>query len=41
MLDQDVNDRPYVACSFMSLAIARVFNSALAVISKGSHGTSL
>src|SRR4029077_4836047 len=30
MLDQDVNDRPYVASSFMSVAIARVFNSALA-----------
>src|SRR5258708_33489045 len=30
MLDQYVNDRPYVASSFMSVGIARVFNSALA-----------
>ena len=30
MLDQYVNDRPYVASSFMSVAIARVFASALA-----------
>lgn len=30
MLDQYVNDRPYVASSFMSVAIARIFNSALA-----------
>jgi hypothetical protein len=30
MLDQYVNDHPYVASSFMSVAIARVFNSALA-----------
>src|SRR3984893_17206955 len=30
MLDQYVNDRPYVVSSFMSVAIARVFNSALA-----------
>lgn len=29
-LDQYVNDRPYVASSFMSVAIARVFSSALA-----------
>src|SRR5215831_18467708 len=29
-LDQYVNDRPYVASSFMSVAIARVFNTALA-----------
>src|SRR5947209_12585704 len=29
-LDQYVNDRPYVASSFLSVAIARVFNSALA-----------
>jgi 3' terminal RNA ribose 2'-O-methyltransferase Hen1 len=28
-LDQYVNDRPYVASSFLSVAIARVFNSAL------------
>src|SRR5712692_4495527 len=35
MLDQYVNDRPYVASSFMSVAIARVFNSALAGSSKG------
>jgi diadenosine tetraphosphatase ApaH/serine/threonine PP2A family protein phosphatase len=34
MLDQYVNDRPYVASSFMSVAIARVFNSALAGNSK-------
>ena len=34
MLDQYVNDRPYVASSFMSVAIARVFNSALAGTSK-------
>jgi len=35
MLDQYVNDRPYVASSFMSVAIARVFTSALAGSSKG------
>lgn len=35
MLDQYVNDRPYVASSFMSVAIARIFNSALAGTSKG------
>jgi 3' terminal RNA ribose 2'-O-methyltransferase Hen1 len=29
-IDQYVNDRPYVASSFLSVAIARVFNSALA-----------
>src|SRR4051812_6584985 len=29
-LDQYVNDRPYVASSFMSVAIAQVFGSALA-----------
>jgi 3' terminal RNA ribose 2'-O-methyltransferase Hen1 len=29
-LDQYVNDRPYAASSFMSVAISRVFNSALA-----------
>jgi 3' terminal RNA ribose 2'-O-methyltransferase Hen1 len=29
-LDQYVNDRPYVASSFLSVAIARVFSSALA-----------
>ena len=35
MLEQYVNDRPYVASSFMSVAIARVFNSAMAGNSKG------
>ena len=34
MLEQYVNDRPYVASSFMSVAIARVFGSALAGSSK-------
>jgi 3' terminal RNA ribose 2'-O-methyltransferase Hen1 len=34
-LDQYVNDRPYVASSFLSVAIARVLNSALAGTSKG------
>ena len=34
MLEQYVNDRAYVASSFMSVAIARVFNSALAGNSK-------
>jgi 3' terminal RNA ribose 2'-O-methyltransferase Hen1 len=34
MLEQYVNDRPYVASSFMSVAIARIFNSALAGNSK-------
>ena len=29
-LDQYVNDRPYVASSFLSVAIARVFNTAMA-----------
>ncbi len=29
-IDQYVNDRPYVASSFLSVAIARVFNSAMA-----------
>ena len=29
-LDQYVNDRPYAASSFLSVAIARVFDSALA-----------
>jgi 3' terminal RNA ribose 2'-O-methyltransferase Hen1 len=33
-LDQYVNDRPYVASSFLSVAIARVFNTALAGKSK-------
>jgi len=33
-LDQYVNDRPYVASSFLSVAIARVFGSALAGSSK-------
>ena len=35
MLDRYVNDRPYVASSFMSVAIARIFNSALAGTSEG------
>jgi 3' terminal RNA ribose 2'-O-methyltransferase Hen1 len=34
-LDQYVNDRPYVASSFLSVAIARVLSSALAGTSKG------
>ena len=34
-LDQYVNDRPYVASSFLSVAIARVFSSALSGKSKG------
>jgi 3' terminal RNA ribose 2'-O-methyltransferase Hen1 len=34
-LGQYVNDRPYVASSFLSVAIARVFGSALAGRSKG------
>src|SRR4051794_32651547 len=34
MLDQYVNDRPYVASSFMSVAISQVFGSALAGRSK-------
>lgn len=33
-LDQYVNDRPYVASSFLSVAIARIFGSALAGTSK-------
>lgn len=33
-LDQYVNDRPYAACSFLSVAIADVFGSALAGQSK-------
>src|SRR5919201_277087 len=33
-LDQYVNDRPYVASSFLSVAMARVYNSALAGRSK-------
>src|ERR687887_2280207 len=33
-LDQYVNDRPYVASSFLSVAIARVFNTALGGRSK-------
>ena len=35
LLQQYVNDRPYVASSFMSVAIARVFASALGGNSKG------
>jgi hypothetical protein len=34
-LDQYVNDRPYVASSFLSVAIAQVFASALGGRSKG------
>ncbi|HWR16453.1 MAG TPA: 3' terminal RNA ribose 2'-O-methyltransferase Hen1 [Terriglobales bacterium] len=34
-LEQYVNDRPYVASSFMSVAIARIFASALSGTSKG------
>jgi 3' terminal RNA ribose 2'-O-methyltransferase Hen1 len=34
-LDHYVNDRPYVAASFLSVAIARVLSSALAGTSKG------
>src|ERR1700741_3463490 len=34
-LDQYVNDRPYVASSFLSVAIARVLGSALAGTRKG------
>jgi hypothetical protein len=34
-LDQCLNDRPYVASSFLSVAIARVLGSALAGTSKG------
>ncbi|MDR2013414.1 MAG: 3' terminal RNA ribose 2'-O-methyltransferase Hen1 [Rhodanobacter sp.] len=34
-LSQYVNDRPYVASSFLSVAIARVFGSAMAGVSKG------
>src|SRR3982750_445997 len=33
-LDQYVNDRPYVASSFLSVAISRVYNTALAGRSK-------
>src|SRR5919106_3817867 len=33
-LDQYVNDRPYVASSFLSVAIARVYNTALGGRSK-------
>jgi 3' terminal RNA ribose 2'-O-methyltransferase Hen1 len=36
-LDQYVNDRPYAASSFMSVAISRVFNTALGGKSK-THG---
>src|SRR5581483_3786400 len=34
LLEQYVNDRPYVASSFLSVAIARVFRSAMAGTSK-------
>jgi len=34
LLEQYVNDRPYVASSFLSVAIARVFRSAMAGMSK-------
>src|SRR6185369_3086288 len=37
-LDQYVNDRPYVASSFMSVALARVFASAMAGTSKDRPG---
>lgn len=37
-LEQYVNDRPYVASSFFSVAIAEVFGSALAGRSKGRPG---
>src|ERR671915_1996160 len=33
-LDQYVNDRPYVASSFLSVAISRVFGTAMAARSK-------
>lgn len=33
-LDQYVNDRPYVASSFLAVAIARIFNTALSGRSK-------
>lgn len=36
-LDQYVNDRPYVASSFLSVAISRVFGSALGGRSKNRH----
>lgn len=35
LLDQYVNDRPYAASSFLSVAIAQVFGSALGGRSKG------
>src|SRR6266852_1265467 len=35
LLEQYVNDRPYVASSFLSVAIAQVFRSAMAGTSKG------
>lgn len=34
-LDQYVNDRPYVASSFMSVAISRIFGTALSAKNKG------
>jgi 3' terminal RNA ribose 2'-O-methyltransferase Hen1 len=37
-LEQYVNDRPYVASSFLSVAIAQVFGSALAGVSKERPG---
>jgi 3' terminal RNA ribose 2'-O-methyltransferase Hen1 len=36
-LDQYVNDRPYVASSFLSVAIAKVFRTALSGQCKDSH----
>ena len=38
LLEQYVNDRPYVASSFLSVAIARVFRSAMAGTSKERPG---
>src|SRR5215510_9322232 len=35
LLEQYVNDRPFVASSFLSVAIARIFRSAMAGTSKG------
>ena len=38
-LEQYVNDRPYVASSFLSVAIAEVFGSALVRQKQGASGT--
>src|ERR671936_2949216 len=35
-LDQYVNDRPYVASSFLSVALARVYNTALGGGARGA-----